>query len=643
MPPTRAVVIPFGVPEDGQGLGLGLAALLHGFARIEAHSVGLAQLQVREAGNDATERAAAKARGGAVEAMISAAVWREMTAGEGASAPANVTLVVTGAFDPPNAGRGLIQLLAFDPRDGAIRAKVESLLDGDRAGAGVVGAFEELCATLGGELGLARELRHLGWDSLESVIRAERCALHDPSLGRPHDRLAAMLHLGRAVGDAPEATFPATRLASLAIQTALGEPGNEKLAHAALRALERAAVDAPTNGDLIEALSLLEIRLGRPRAAERRLNAAIAEAPSRARLYALLSEALRTLGDLDGALSAVHAGLAESPDVTLTMERGAVLARRGDLGGAGEAWREVLASDPRNPAAFANLAALAQRQQDGTAAQALVDHALAAHGGIALDTLRRAIELALMTEADDIARASRIATLTRAILDAAPEDAWASLVLARAHVRLGESREAIARLRDVEAFAPGTPLAAEALRARFSLEEPKAALEVEAVLRAAIMVAGSDLDDVAARARRLAILHGGWPAWLAATIAERRAGRWEAARFAAEAALQVAPGSPPVHAELVTILLALRNPSGALRHAKQLLALEGENAKTLTLLARAMHASGDGAGARIVIGKALAQNPADEAALHLLKELATAPEDAGLRTRLRRAFSRWRS
>jgi hypothetical protein len=43
----HAVVIPFGVPTEGRGLGLGLAALLHGFVQIDGRSVALAQLHKR--------------------------------------------------------------------------------------------------------------------------------------------------------------------------------------------------------------------------------------------------------------------------------------------------------------------------------------------------------------------------------------------------------------------------------------------------------------------------------------------------------------------------------------------------------------------------------------------------------------------
>ena len=41
---TGAVVVPFGVPNERRGLGLGLAALVHGFARIRGQHVALAQL-----------------------------------------------------------------------------------------------------------------------------------------------------------------------------------------------------------------------------------------------------------------------------------------------------------------------------------------------------------------------------------------------------------------------------------------------------------------------------------------------------------------------------------------------------------------------------------------------------------------------
>ena len=55
-----------------------------------------------------------------------------------------------------------------------MRAKVDASLDGTRTGASLVGALEQLWSGLGGDLGALGGLRELEWDSLESVLRAER-------------------------------------------------------------------------------------------------------------------------------------------------------------------------------------------------------------------------------------------------------------------------------------------------------------------------------------------------------------------------------------------------------------------------------------------------------------------------------------
>ena len=303
-----------------------------------------------------------------MEAFIPPAAWKDI-AGRGETPP-SVAVVVTGAFEPPLDGHGTLQLLAFDARDGKERARVDAPLDGAHAGASLVGAFEQLGARLGGEIGALGGLRDLDWEPLESILRAERCALHDPLRGGPHDRLAAMLHLGRAIGDAPLARYPAERLASIALETAMGQTLDAKLAEAAARALDRAVEDAPRSVELVEALAALEVRLGRARDAERRLNAALARPPSARACYALLSQALRAQGNLDAALAALQAARAEAGrDPLLVTERGVVLAARGDMMGAAAAWRAALERDPVHPAAFADLAALALRHQDAVTAQ----------------------------------------------------------------------------------------------------------------------------------------------------------------------------------------------------------------------------------------------------------------------------------
>ncbi len=362
MPASRAVVIPFGVPKEGRGLGLGLAALVHG-------------------------------------------------------------LVLTGTFEPPTEGHGTIQLLAFDARDGRTRARLDAPVDGEHAGATLVGALEQLWSRVGGEMGAVQGINELAWEPLESVLRAERCALHDPIRGGPHDRLAAMLHLGRAIGDAPEARYPAARLAAIALETASGQTLDPRLASATMRALERAAEDAPGHVELIEALAALLLRLGNHQEAERRARTAIRIAPGRVRPYALLARALQARRDTHGALAALDGGLAAAAgDPQLCAERGAILAASGDVEAAAAAWRAALARDPIHPAAFEGLASVALRARDAITAQSLVDAALVdprAHP----DVLRRAVQLSLGSEAEGLARASRLARLCERILSSAPDDA----------------------------------------------------------------------------------------------------------------------------------------------------------------------------------------------------------------------------
>jgi tetratricopeptide (TPR) repeat protein len=630
---TRAVVIPFGVPVDGRGLGLGLAALVHSFSQIAGQSIALAQLLTRKQEGEAPP--------GPVEAFVPPQAWRDL-AGAG-NTPGDVGVVVTGAFEPPSAGRGMIQILAFDGRDGTTRAKVEAHLDGPRAGERILAAFDEVWSRVGGDIGMVRDIRDLEWDALESVLRAERCVLHDPLRGGPYDQLAAMAHLGRAVGDAPEARFPAGRLAAIALETALSPASDRKLTEAALRALARAADDAPHRVELLEATAALHARMGNPVEAEAYAVAAIAKAPDRARAYALLSEARRGRGNLDGALEAVNDGLQQiEGDHLLVNERGVVLAERGDLEGAERAWRDVLAREPGNAAAFANLATIAAKRGDAVTGQALVDLALSAHAPHP-DVLRRAIHLALATEADGVARAARIARLAVALTERAPGDAWAALALGRADAQLGDVAKAKEQFARVEALAPDSAFAAEAQRGRFALVEPQAAVEMDAVLRAAYAAPGRDLDAIAARARRLALVHSTWTAWFAAGIAERRSARWRPARDAFEAALGIARGCSPAHLELVGACISLGDASAAVRHAEQALRLDGPNTRTLSVLATALFATRRVKDADVAIRQALALDPADAGnrALAARIQALPAPPARGL-ARLRGAWGRWR-
>lgn len=664
MTSPRAVVIPFGVPEDGRGLGLGLAALVHSFAQIDGESVALAQLlsqkseepsaastgelaAIRDDEPDGEEaprsRSAPPSRStepGPVEAFVPPQAWKDL-AGAG---PSSVSYVVTGAFEPPIDGRGLIQLLVFDAKNGRTRARVEAPVDGDNAGRTLLAAFEEAWSLVGGELGPVRDIDDLPWDALESVLLAERCAVHDPLRGGPHDRLAAMVHLGRAIGDAPESRFPASRLASLALDVAVA-PGDGKLADAAMRALVRATEDAPANADLVEAIAALCLRQGDSAEAERRALEAIAIDAGRARLYALLSEARRARGDLGGAREAIEQGLLhDATDPLLGTERGIVLVERGAVPEAEKAFRMVLDARPLYPPAFANLASLVMERKDGIAAARLVDEVLeivsrdVAHP----DVLRRAIQLSMAVEPEGIARASRVVRLAGALVERAPDDASAHLVLARALSQTGERMAAARRLVQVEHLAKGTPLAAEAQRGRLALEDPQAAVEIDAVLRAAYQASAADLDTIAARSRTLGAAHESWCAYLAAGIAERRLERWRPAKDALAEAVRLSPGCTPAHMELAGALVALAEPLDALAHARRACDLDGDTARTLAVLATTLLAAGQREEAAAAIDRALALDDTDEANRALAERIRQRHERPSALARLREIFGRRR-
>ena len=600
MSSPRTVVLPFGVPAEGQGLGLGLAALLHVCVQVDGGGVAIAQLHARRKDQPPG------AKPSPVEAFIPPAEWRQLAErGEAL----DVAIVVTGAFEPPLDGQGALQLLAFDARDGRTRARVDAPLDELHAGASLVGAIEQLGADLGaGKVGPLDMLRDLAWEPLESVLRAERCALHDPLLGRPHDPLAAMLHLGRAIGDAPDARYPIERLASIALETAQGPALEPKLAAAAARALTRAVGDAPGHVELTEALAALELRQGQATQAQRRIEDALPTAPKRVRLHALLAQALRAQGHLDAALAALQVGQEQTGgDPVLTSERGLVLAARGDFAGASHAWREALARDAVQPIAFGSLATLVLRAGDTTTAGALVDAALAsprAHP----EVLRRAVQLAL-TEGEGLARSSRVARLSTRLLEVVPDEPWATLALAKSELALGERASARARLLHVERIAARTAVAAEAQATRLAIDDPGAELEVRAVMRAAQSAAPHELLDVAARARRLATAHASWPAWVGSALAQRRLERWMAAREALEAAIELAPGASVAHVDLAESLLALEDAPAAIASALQAIALEGETPRTLSVLARSLAGAGRPTEARDTARRALLLQP----------------------------------
>lgn len=605
----RFVVVPFGVPEDGRGLGLGLAALVHHFGRLEADNVALAQLLSRPQAPSEKPTAA--------EAAMNPAAWSELE--KRGDAPRGVEVVITGNFEPPDGGSGLLELVAFDPSSGKILASGETTVLSTQAGRAVAETCDRVFREMGGELDLASRVGELEWEALESILYAERAAIYDPVRGEPHDRMAALIHLGRAVEEAPRSRYAASRLSHLALEAAM--LGDRRLAEAGHRALARASADAPANIDLLEARAALELRLGSTVEAEVAALSALAQSPGRSRLHALVSEARRTRGDFPAANAAIAEGFTKAGrDPILLTEYGTLQVESGDATGARHAWLEALSYSPIFPPAFLNLAALALRERDETGAASLVDRALttdAAHP----EVLRRAVVLALAFEPEGLARAARIVKIGNLLLSHAPNDVWALLATAHALSQTGPKEEAKRRFQQVERLAADTALAAEAARGLFHVEAPAAAREIDETITKALSAERAELELIACRARALALEHGVWTAKLAVGIAERRLGLSTEAYQAFEETLERAPGCVEAHLELATLAAEVDRPVDAVAHAERALELAGESRQTLLVLGQALVAARQPNDARLVIDRLLAADADDPAALRLLGDL----------------------
>ena len=629
----RAVVVPFGVPEGAKGLGLGLAALIHHFARADGENVALAQLLSRsnEPGNTKPTP---------VEAFLSPDAWRELE--RRGDAPRGVQIVLTGAFEPPEGGSGALDVVAFEPKNGRVLASVELVVRGGDAGKTIAEAIDRVWTEAGGDLDLSSRVGDLEWDALESVLYAERSALYDPLRAEPHDRLAAMMHLGRAVEESPEARYPAGRLAHLALETAA--LGDRKLAEAGHRAIARAATDAPGSIDLLEARAALELRFGASVEAEAAALAALARAPHRSRLFALASEARRMRGDHEGAKAILDEGFAKTgADPVLLTERGMLAADLDDMVAARAAWEAALGYEPIFPPAYLNLVALALRSHDEAAGQTLVDRVLVptdAHP----EVFRRALVIALASEPEGLARSARIAKIGDRLLSHAPNDAWTLLTTAHALSALGSAEEARRRFTQVAAIASETSLAAEAARGLFELDDPQAAAEIDAVVRAAISGEARDMPSVLARSRALSAAHAIWTPRFALGVAERRLGNVEGAYRAFEDTIAIAPGCVEAHLELATLGVQLDRPVDAVAHAERARELAGPAREVLLVLARALLSAGQGDEAREVVARLLAANPKDGEAreLETVAERKPAEERPSMRARIARFAERFR-
>ena len=189
-------------------------------------------------------------------------------------------------------------------------------------------------------------------------------------------------------------------------------------------------------------MGALQARLGHLLEAEATALAGLARDPLRPRLYVVLSEARRARGDLEGARRAAEEGIARlAGDASLGVEHGTVLSLLGDFAGAERAFLSVLSREPLYPAAYMSLAALASKR----GGDATMAHTLGTGRWRPPTRTPRSSDARFAwgsaSESEGVARASRIATLARALLARTPEDAGAPLALAQSPAQTGEVRK----------------------------------------------------------------------------------------------------------------------------------------------------------------------------------------------------------
>lgn len=495
--------------------------------------------------------------------------------------------------------------------------------------------------------------------AIEPRIRLATLALDERDLGRARaeiDWLSAPERSARvrALGDAvPLLAWRAAWLAGDERAAAAAADQALDLAPRSPRALAARAAAALASGDAALARDLIE-RVGRDAARE----------PA---LALLLSRAREEAGDLAGARAALDdavaaASAAGGGAVLLAADREALAVRRAEIAAAlgdAAAIDAVRASLPPSASAaardyLAGLAAVARG--DLAAAEEALRRAATGPAGIVAarlelakvlvargETGRARLELGAVLERDPLSRPARL-QLARALAlegrhaDAAREaesllsggarDAEAARLLVMARAREGRPEEARRFFAALEAKDPANEAAAfgrslAALAAldadaaleggdRLLAESPTArgALELLAAAHAARRGLAAALDRVrllVASDARLA------PARLQVARAYAALGRLDLAEAELRGAIEADPGGADVAAArlaLASIADLRGDPRAAAAEAEAVLAIRPDDLAARALLARALLASGDAAGAL-----ALAEAPRGAAAV----------------------------
>ncbi len=577
---AKAIVVPFGTAEAG--LGLGLASLLHAFLRLGAAPVGFAQLRGEAKGLTPAPL---------LEALVEPTSWVAMVQ-RAPDRPVGIEHVITGELGSPDSeddDASHLTVRVFSERDARVIASVTREFDEENAGSMLVDALRAALEPQGYVLGPVADLASLSWEGLASVLRAEKSALIDSTPHGPGDPVSAMMHLARAVSDAPNNAYAARRLAAFAHAYAEAHRFAKTETDNVLRTLEGAVKDSPGQVELAEALALVHGHGGDTARAAALATEILQKDPNRVMARLVRSMVARRESRFDDAIALVEEGLKHHPDdPMLRTELGTAWAESGQFVRAEREWLRVLDRHAVHPTAFANLAGLAMHRNDPILAERLVDAALQSEGPA--EVQRGAIDLALAFEPEGTARNARLATMLQRLVSLSPDDPWARLQLAKVRVQLNDIDAAIRQLRDIERSAPHTHYGAEARLARFRLEDATAAMELESALRAAFGSVASDLDGIVARGRRLSSAHEIWLADAITVEALRRKGDRRGARTALDLGLSRAPGSALLSMLGVVLFLDNGDLPEALRRARDLSRQLGDDAivhGTLALLAAA--------------------------------------------------------
>jgi tetratricopeptide (TPR) repeat protein len=612
-----AVVIPLGVPEGHEGLGLGMAALMMGLTRARGQALAIAQMFA-----ETPAQIPAKP----VEAFITARGWK--TISHRPEELASIELVLTGSFEPPeHASTGSLSLLVYNAKTGDTLATLKVVIDPMDAGTSVGNALRDLEQALMSEAendtrATSSPLHGLDWEALQSVLLAERCELHDQARGGPHDRFAAFMHLERAIEDAPASQYAPERLASIAFHT-FQASANLRLDDAALRTVKRALVDVPEHAGLHDAALALEVKQGALGHAGVRAKARIEDGHASALTFALLAEVMRREQSFETAATLLEAGFAAFPEhPALLTERGALRAEQKEWPAAVQDLRQAIEKAGPDSNAFFKLAELALHVADVDAGSSLVDLVLQR---VELRELHVhfAVKLAMQLEPDGVHRASRIAKLGKRLIDMAPEDPRPHLLTSRALARMGERDGALYHLDRIDELAPKSTWSSEAALGRFNLEHPEDALELEALVRATSDVTQHDLPTILLRAQRFALLHESlWLTHFALGLSEARATQFASAKRAFQRAAQLAPGSIAASRELARTLIELGEQSAALTVLEKARAHDPFDGSLYALSAEAHHREANNVSAIELAAKALELEPNNEVFKALAQRVA---------------------